>query len=77
MLPTSIAPFLTRLKRLLHDLNALINGVSAVAAIGALIVALGTGIGEIVLAIGAAVRTAQSLGELLQWLASRGYLPTF
>lgn len=69
--------FEAREKAFFDDLNALINGVSAVAAIGALIVALGTGIGEIVLAIGAAVRTAQSLGELLQWLASRGYLPTF
>jgi hypothetical protein len=69
--------FEAREKEFFDDLEALINAASAAAAIGALIIALGTGIGEIVIAIGAAVRAAQSLGELLQWLASRGYLPAF
>jgi hypothetical protein len=69
--------FEAREKEFFDDLEALINAASAAAAIGALIIALGTGIGEIVIAIGVAVRAAQSLGELLQWLASRGYLPAF
>jgi len=69
--------FEAREKEFFDDLEALINAASAAAAIGALIIALGTGVGEIVIAIGAAVRAAQSLGELLQWLASRGYLPAF
>ena len=69
--------FEAREKEFFDDLEALINAASAAAAIGALIIALGTGVGEIVIAIGAAVRAAQSLGELLQWLAARGYLPAF
>jgi len=69
--------FEAREKEFFDDLKALINAASAAAAIGALIIALGTGVGEIVIAIGAAVRAAQSLGRLLQDLAERGYLPAF
>jgi len=69
--------FEAREKEFFDDLERLINAASAAAAIGALIIAFGTGIGEIVVAIGAAVRAAQSLGRLLQDLAERGYLPFF
>ena len=72
--------FEAREKEFFEDLNTWINGIGVLSTIGFLIVSivsLGTGIGEIVIAIGAAVRAAQSLGELLQRLAQRGYLPAF
>jgi hypothetical protein len=64
-----------REKEFFEDLNALLNTAQAIFAIGALIVGFGTGIGGIVAAIVGAVRTAKSLGELLQWLAKNGYIP--